>query len=162
MLLLLFSATSLSCILSSVWLIFFHLKHVRAFRYSRESKNLVNLLDLLSRLSVRLKKKKKKSNYWLKRIILDKAFPVPQMESEWRLLETWENWVYNSIIPSFSNGISDIFCAFNYENLHWDSKLPRNLSHSSEHTVGPIETKQKDILWTKEFTIWMGNQRPDR
>lgn len=39
------------------------------------------------------------------------------MESEWRLLETRENKVYSTIMPSFSSGISDTFSAFDYEKL---------------------------------------------
>lgn len=84
------------------------------------------------------------------------------MESEWRLLETQENEVYNAIIPSFSSGISDTFAAFDHENLYWGSKLPRILSHSLEYAVRLIETKQKNILWPQEFTIWMEHQRPNR
>lgn len=87
--------------------------------YSRESKNLMNLFDLFSRHSVGLKKKEIESNsssgIWM------------DMSGNLRKL----GWQCHY---SFSSGISDTFAAFGHENLYWCNMLPRNLSHSSEHS----------------------------
>lgn len=96
--------------------------------YSREGKNLVNLFDLFSRHSVGLKIKEKKSNS-SRGIWMDMFGMLRKLGSQFHY--------------SFSSRIPDTFAAFGYENLDWCNMIPRNLSHSSEHTLKLIEANRK-------------------
>lgn len=95
--------------------------------YSRESKNLDNLFDLFSRNSVGLKKEKQNSS----------------SSGIWMDMYGISRKLGSQCHYSFSSGNSDTFAAFGYENLDWCNMLPRNLSHSSEHTVRLIEANRK-------------------